>query len=247
MDKLRYFLKNFIHNTTNFALSPQHQGVEPPPLEKPFNPDSKRVNLLKPEDCKNIGNVNLVSALKNRVSHREFSSEALTLGELSFLLWATQGIKEIIHPSTALRVVPSAGSRHALETYLCVIDIRDLESGLYRFLPVENQLLFEFSDKNLVPNLIDAVFGQSFVGHAPVVFIWTSIPYRMEWRYHTASHKLIALDAGHVCQNLYLACENIGAGTCAIGAYNQEKMDALLKIDGKDEFTIYLAPVGKTV
>jgi nitroreductase len=59
------------------------------------------------------------------------------------------------------------------------------------------------------------------------------------------SHKVIALDAGHVCQNLYLACEAIDAGTCGIGAYHQHKMDALLGVDGEDEFTIYLAPVGK--
>jgi len=67
----------------------------------------------------------------------------------------------------------------------------------------------------------------------------------MEWRYGAASHKVIALDAGHVCQNLYLACEAIQAGTCAIAAYRQEAMNALLQVDGQDEFVIYLAPVGK--
>jgi len=67
----------------------------------------------------------------------------------------------------------------------------------------------------------------------------------MEWRYGLAAHRVIALDAGHVCQNLYLACEAIGAGTCGIAAYNQEAIDQLLRVDGEDEFTIYLAPVGK--
>ncbi len=57
--------------------------------------------------------------------------------------------------------------------------------------------------------------------------------------------KMIALDAGHLCQNLYLASEAIGAGTCAIGAYDQDKMDAILDVDGKEEFVIYAAPVGK--
>jgi hypothetical protein len=28
-------------------------------------------------------------------------------------------------------------------------------------------------------------------------------------------------------------------------AYHQERMDELLRIDGENEFTIYLAPVGK--
>jgi SagB-type dehydrogenase family enzyme len=67
----------------------------------------------------------------------------------------------------------------------------------------------------------------------------------MEWRYGLASFKLIALDAGHVCQNLYLACEAINAGTCAIAAYNQEKLDTLLGVDGDEEFAVYMAPVGK--
>ncbi len=44
---------------------------------------------------------------------------------------------------------------------------------------------------------------------------------------------------------LYLACEAIGAGTCAIAAYNQTLVDALLGVDGYEEFGIYMAPVGK--
>jgi nitroreductase len=67
----------------------------------------------------------------------------------------------------------------------------------------------------------------------------------MEWRYDIAAHKVIAIDAGHVCQNLYLACEAIDAGTCAMAAYDQEEMDKLLRVDGQNEFTIYLASVGK--
>ena len=55
----------------------------------------------------------------------------------------------------------------------------------------------------------------------------------------------LALDAGHVCQNLYLAGETIHAGTCAIAAYDQEEMDELLGLDGDEAFTVYLAPVGK--
>jgi SagB-type dehydrogenase family enzyme len=69
----------------------------------------------------------------------------------------------------------------------------------------------------------------------------------MEWRYGIAAHKVIAIDAGHVCQNLYLACEAIGAGACAIAAYDQEGMDKLLRIDGDDEYAVYLASVGKRI
>jgi SagB-type dehydrogenase family enzyme len=142
-------------------------------------------------------------------------------------------------------MVPSAGCRHALETYLCILNVQGIDQGIYRYLPIEHQLLFEFAEENLNKKIRLAALGQAYPGRAAVTFIWTTIPYRMEWRYSIAAHKVIAIDAGHVCQNLYLACEAIGAGTCAIAAYDQEEMDKLLRIDGQDEFTIYLASVGK--
>jgi hypothetical protein len=66
---------------------------------------------------------------------------------------------------------------------------------------------------------------QSFVPKAPVVLVWTTIPYRMEWRYMEAAHRVIALDAGHACQNLYLAVQAVGCGTCAVAAFHQQALD----------------------
>jgi SagB-type dehydrogenase family enzyme len=97
----------------------------------------------------------------------------------------------------------------------------------------------------LAEKMVKASLGQNYPGKAAVTFIWVAIPKRMEWRYGLAAHKVMALDAGHVCQNLYLACETIGAGTCAIAAYDQEELDKLLNLDGENEFAMYLAPVGK--
>ena len=147
--------------------------------------------------------------------------------------------------ATVLRTVPSAGNRHALETYLAALRVSGLEPGLYRYLPLEHQLLHLFDEEQMPAKLTEATLGQAFVGRAAAVFIWTTIPYRMEWRYGLAAHKVIALDAGHVCQNLYLACEAIGAGTCTVAAYHQQLMDQLVQVDGQEEFVIYLAPVGK--
>ncbi|HBH61359.1 MAG TPA: thioester oxidase [Nitrospiraceae bacterium] len=245
LEQFRYFLKDSVRLTIDFSRTDQHRGVPPPPVEKPFAPGKKRVELIKKNKWQTVGRVDLISAIDNRRSHRIFKEEPLTLEELSFLLWATQGIHRRVDDGTAYRTVPSAGCRHALETYLSVLNVTGLESGIYRYLPIEHQLLFEHSEDYLSEKIVEATLGQPVPGNAAVTFIWTAIPYRMEWRYDIAAHKVIALDAGHVCQNLYLACEAIGAGTCAIAAYHQEQMDRLLGVDGKDEFTIYLAPAGK--
>jgi SagB-type dehydrogenase family enzyme len=244
-EQYRYFLKDSIRLVIDFSRTDQNTGIAPPPLEKPFAPDSRRVDLTPLHDWRNISPIDLVTAMENRRSHRLFSREPLTMDELSFLLWATQGIRGRPSGSTAFRTVPSAGCRHALETYLCVLNVAGLEPGIYRYLPVEHQLLVLSIENDLTQRVTAAALQQSFVGKAAVVFIWATIPYRMEWRYGLAAHKVIAIDAGHVCQNLYLACAAIGAGTCAVAAYHQDLMDQLLGIDGDSEFTLYLAPVGK--
>ncbi|MBN2578360.1 MAG: SagB/ThcOx family dehydrogenase [Pirellulales bacterium] len=244
-DQGREFLKDAIRLELDFSQTDQARGVEPPPLEKPFAPEARRIDLPPPDRWKDVPLIDLATAVGRRHSRRRFTDRPLTLDELSFLLWATQGVRKRSGSGTILRTVPSAGNRHALETYLAVVNVLDVSPGVYRYLPLEHQLLFEFSEERLPEKLTEATLGQSFVGAAAAVFCWAAVPYRMEWRYGLASYKVLALDAGHVCQNLYLACEAVAAGTCAVGAYHQQKIDRLLRLDGKEEFTIYLAPVGK--
>ena len=92
---------------------------------------------------------------------------------------------------------------------------------------------------------ITAAEADELVAGSAATLFWTAIPARMEWRYDLAAHKVIALDAGHVGQNLYLACQAIDAGTCCIAAYDQEACDCLLGVDGEEEFTLYIGAVGK--
>lgn len=247
MQQSRSFLKDTIRKQIDFSNTDQNRGIDAPPIQKPFHIDGERVTLSKAHTWEGISDVTLSDAIKNRKSHRAFLKRPMTLDELSFLLWATQGIRKKIDHAHAYRTVPSAGCRHALETYLCVLNVKGLRQGIYRYLPLTHQLLLELEEDRLKEKIVEAVFGQPYPGRAAVTFVWTAIPYRMEWRYDLAAHKVIALDAGHVCQNLYLACESIGTGTCAIAAYDQEVMDRLLRVDGIDEFTIYIAPVGKIV
>lgn len=245
ISRYREFLKDNIRQRIDFSQTDQNRRVPPPPIEKPIPEDAEIIPLPPIEKAKLTGNIDLWSAIAQRESCRFYSDESLNLDELSMLLWATQGVRLPLDEGHVLRTVPSAGCRHAFETYLCVLNVEGLEKGIYRYLPLENALLFSHAPEQLENRITRATLSQRFTGDAAVTFIWTAIPYRMEWRYGLAAHKVIALDAGHVCQNLYLACEAIDAGTCAIAAYDQSTMDELIDVDGQEEFTIYLAPVGK--
>jgi len=242
---LKFYLKDTIRQMVDFSATAQSRGVEPPSVQKKTLPEDVVLSLPGPKEWTGIGDLSVRAAMASRESRRSFGVEALSLEELSFLLWATQGVRRVASPAAVYRTVPSAGCRHALETYLAIFRVTGLARGLYRYLPLDHALVAVARRDDLEAAVIRAALGQRFVGNGAATFLWTTVPARMEWRYAEASYKVIALDAGHVCQNLYLACEVVGAGTCAVAAYDQEAADTLLGVDGESEFTLYMAPVGK--
>lgn len=239
----RHYLKSDRWDEWQKIETDQRKRVPPPPVQKPCEEGAATLPLVPPARL-SVGQMPVIDAIRRRKSHRQYLEGTFSMEELSFLLWATQGVQNLT-PTGTRRTVPSAGSRHPFETYLAVDRVAGVVPGLYRYLPFDHALCFVGAEPELAGRLVDGCRDQRFVGQAAVVFIWTVVPYRTEWRYSTISHKVIAIDAGHLCQNLYLASEAIGAGTCAIGAYDQEKMDALVGVDGVEEFVIYVAPVGK--
>lgn len=247
INELRTFMKssfNLNDDSSEYELSDQEKKLPQPPLEKPYTDELNSIKL--PEVTKDILQTsNILDIINARQSWRSYSEEALSLQELSFLLWCSQGVKKVTANNYAtLRTVPSGGARHPFETYLVINNVDGLTKGIYRYLALSHSLVL-LTEGDFSKEAALAALNQTFLSNSAVVFIWTCIPYRGEWRYLDAAHKVMLLDSGHVCQNLYLACGAINCGTCGVAAYDQGSMDKLLAIDGKEEFTIYLAPVGK--
>ncbi|MDF2678292.1 MAG: hypothetical protein K0Q97_2637 [Bacillota bacterium] len=231
---------------SNFGVeyeSDQQKQMPQPPLVK--HAVEKNIIMLTKDFSSVIKESNFFTILEDRKSNRVFKNESITIEQLSFLLWTTQGIKDIKGDNYATeRLVPSGGARHPFETYLTVFNVESLEKGIYHYLPMEHALEFIASVDNFEETVVDSLNGQKWSGKSAVVFFYCAVPYRSEWRYPLEAHKLILLDAGHVMQNLYLSCGAVGCGTCAVAAFDQKLVDSLLKLDGEDEFVIYAAPVG---
>jgi len=240
--------RKYLRNPEEHLESDQQKGLPVPPIQKPYPKDAELIDLVPQEKFTIGNNVNLLDAIDNRESRRQYKQDALTLEELSFLLWVTQGVKELIRDDLlTLRTVPSGGCMHPFETYLVINRVNGLKSGLYRYIAVGHKLLFlkELDPEKMPEKMSEINNRQAFIGKAAVVFMWTVRPYRTEYRYADDSLKDILMSVGHICQNLYLGVEAIECGTCAIVAYNQKLLDEFLEIDGYDEIALYLAPVGK--
>lgn len=224
------------------------KGLPQPVLTKAYNPSGRIISL--PEINSDIvSNHNIFNCMKERRSTRFYADESISLEELAYLLWSTQGVSSVNKAGISLRTVPCSGATYTFETYLFIMKVEGLEKGVYRYLPLENKLIFLFEIDEM-ENKIDALtleqpFVPNFAKQAAVVFAWSTTPYRSEWKFDITAHKKILIDIGHVCQNLYLAGESVDAGTCAIGIYDQKMLDDILELDGEEEFVIYLAAVGK--
>jgi SagB-type dehydrogenase family enzyme len=235
--------QEFIEKTKykHLGASGQQKGIHPPLLEADFGKGGEKVDLPDPDKVES----ELKKYIDRRTSVREYAKEPVSKDELSYLLWCTQGVKEAVNGVHTLRTVPSAGARHALETFLLANNVDELAAGIYRYLALEHKIQKLMMRKTIAEEISHACLGQDFVQKSAVTFIWVAVSNRMTWRYSERGYRYILLDAGHVCQNLYLAAEAIGCGVCAVGAYDDDIINKLLGLDGKSMFVIYIAAAGK--
>ena len=227
-------------------ITPEGNGFPQPPVQLEYDKTLPVHPLPKPQDIQ-VDNIDLRSAIENRRSIRSYSEEPLTIEDLAWLLWATQGVRDVHVTEKRTRVlknVPSGGSLHPFETYLVIDKVAGLNPGMYRYLGLSHELLELRKEDDLHQIISDKCGFQPWVKGAAVTFLWSFVPYRSMWRYSRGACKLI-LETGHICQNLYLAAEAVKCGVCAIGAFDLDGTHKLLGIDGDEEILIYIATVGK--
>ena len=244
-NKHRYLLKTRIREVIDMNDNDMNKGIKMPPIQKNPGPGDVLIDLPSIDSFLNISDKSTVYSILNRKTKRKYDQEhTMSLIELSWLLFSTQGVRAKSGQSY-FRTVPSAGNRHAFDTYIVIFNVEGLDKGIYRYLPESHQIVLQNTHESLEDKLSKACKDQVFTSNGAVSFIWVAVPYRMEWRYSLAAHKSILIDVGHICQNLYLGAEAIDYGCCAIGNYNQDLLDNLVKVDGEDEFSVYLCSVGK--
>jgi SagB-type dehydrogenase family enzyme len=198
-----------------------------------------RVPLSRPEARESAS---LSALLAARRSRRKFGGEAIGEPDLSWLLWAADGIAAQGGP-VHFRTAPSAGARHPIDTYVAVLRVDGVEPGIYRYV-VDGHALERIRTGDFESACIRAAAEQDWLTGAVAVVIWAAQFARTASRYKERGYRHVLLDAGHICQNLYLGCESIGLGITSIAALIDDEVNALVGIDGRDASVVYMAGVG---
>ncbi|MEW6034281.1 MAG: SagB/ThcOx family dehydrogenase, partial [Chloroflexota bacterium] len=173
-----------------------------------------------------------------------FRAEAMTLPELSQVLWAAQGVTSARH---GLRTVPSAGATYPLEAFVLVgkHTVDELEAGVYRYDPQANSLGLH-REGDLRMELATAALDQSFAARAPACIVICAVYQRTCFRYDRRGERYVHMEAGHAAQNIHLAAVALKLGTVVIGAFDDDEVQKTLGLESQLK-PLCLMPLGKPV
>lgn len=182
--------------------------------------------------------LSLNEALAHRRSVREFAPGSLTLAEVSWLVWAAQGVT-----APEGRTAPSAGATYPLEVYVVAGEVEGLADGVYRYRPVSHRLEVVATGDIRLP-LAAAALDQEWVSQAAMVVVIAAVQERTMRRYGKRGERYVHMEAGHAAQNLLLEATALGLGATPVGAFKDAEVARLLQLP-VGQTPLYVIPVGR--
>jgi SagB-type dehydrogenase family enzyme len=188
------------------------------------------------------GDISLEEAIYKRRSIRHFTSGPLSQLQLSQILWTAQGITDT---SLEYRAVPSAGATYPLEIFVACGQqaVEEIEAGIYYY-NIDNHSLIQHHHGDIRLDLAQAASDQEFIYEAPVDIVICAVYSRTLRRYGDRGKRYVHIEVGHAGQNIYLQATALGLATVAIGAFHDEQVREVLRLD-KQYRPLYIMPLGR--
>lgn len=238
MPVLFIFLTAFIlcgcndENNKSKELEPEKQGkMEVDQVSLPSIKETKEELDL---------DVSIKDTIEKRRSIRTYEEGEVKLLELAALLWAGQGITD---EERRFRAAPSAGATYPMEIYVAAGEVLGLEEGIYRYIPDKHELI-SVAKGDFREKIMDSALGQEPIKEAPMSILITSVYERVMSTYGDRGIRYAKIEAGHISQNIYLKTTALDLGTVSIGAFEDEEIAEILRLEEGEE-PLYIMPVGR--
>lgn len=186
--------------------------------------------------------IKLIEALRHRRSVRSFSSNQLSLEDLSGLLKLSIG-RQDNNQGLEGYPFPSGGGLYPIETYLLLHNTESLENGLYHYYAPSHSVA-QLSKCSYTNESLNALFGMEFEGVPQAIILMTMVKSRGIKKYGSLTYFLSLIEAGHRGQNISLCVNAFKMGCCSMGTTNYEQINNLLQVDGVNEHYIYSIATG---
>ena len=213
------------------------------------------VFALPAPDIEGLQRLSLWDALLARETTREFSREAIDLGAVSNILWATFGAVHGPDRSDVgvfgiksygyRRTSPSGGSLQTAEPYLVNLTISGLPTGVYHYHSIEHRLT-RIDGELPAADLGPLLAGQNFANDLGFAIFLVARFDKMWWKYpHSRSYRVALMDVGHLSQTFHLACTGYGLKTWLTAAFYDEELARRLGLDATRQAVLLMVGAGK--
>lgn len=198
-------------------------------------------------ECKGNRSNQLLQIMERRRTQRNVLSDSLTIDQLSECLYAGLGITGFVKTETAtlpLKMTPSGGARNPFEAFVWVRNVQDLKPGIYHYSAVEHSLA---SIAPLpVTSAADLLKGQEWANDMPAIIFLVAMLPRTTWKYKDPNaYRVIMIEAGHIAQNMMLACTHNRLTACPTAALAHSQISEILNLKGIAETPVYAIAVGR--
>jgi SagB-type dehydrogenase family enzyme len=203
----------------------------------PAAPASARIVALPTPDL--AGKVTLEQAIAQRRSVREYAPGALTLAEVTQLMWVAQGITS----PDGKRATPSARAVYPLQVWLVANEVTGLPAGIYRYEPKEHALALVAAGPQR-DSVAAAARGQAAIQHAAAVVAVIGDSALAATKFRGNADRWLGMEAGFVVQDVYLEATALGLGTVMVGGFDETAVRRALGVPPGWE-ALALMPVGR--
>ena len=141
--------------------------------------------------------------------------------------------------------MPSAGATYPLEIFVVCgrNGVEEIDAGIYHY-DIDSHSLTLHYEGDIRLALAGAALGEEGIYEAPVDIVICAIFERTTLDYGGRGERYVHMEVGHAGQDIYLQATALGLATFAIGAFNDEQVREVLRLD-KQYKPLYIMPVGK--
>jgi SagB-type dehydrogenase family enzyme len=216
-------------------------GDRPAPVKR--YPRARIVSLPRPELHGGLADVLLA-----RRTSRRYSSEPVTVAQLSSILALSAGVQHWActpDGDAPLKTSPSGGARHPIECYVVVRDVAGLRPSIYHYAS-DRHALERIGGAVPVGRMKAYVPESGYFAKASAMVFFTAVFTRQLWRYpYSRAYRAALVEAGHVCQTFLLTATSLGLAPYCLMGLADTLIEQDLGIDGITESVLYCAGVGR--
>lgn len=243
---------HFVTKDAPYIEAPQDQqdyldqlGAGPQPALFKTYQSAPRIPLprLRSPDVRSYTDV-----LTSRRTVRKFSDDQIPLTEFASTLHDAFAPQQFISANVfgclPFRNYANAGARSEAEVYINVLNVSDLDHGLYHYNAYEHSLEYlrpALSRKDLE----HLSYEQPMIYEAGAVMFVSAVVARLAHKYkHPRSLRAMYMDMGHIGQVFAMCATNRGLGPNQTAAFRDSEVESELGLDGIEETVLYCLGLG---